>query len=671
MSMYSKIKSISKILIYFSVFALLLSGGSFYLSKNEVGADIDPQVGVKVYIHTSGSNPTRVTAFGLSGSRFTQNLSEFNNNNDDVEYITGGSEECRQVNNQQDPTCFAINVGLWSNPSIDANQERAAWDFIKQINGNGESSGDNNLIKLIKSNYVAAAWAEWGDVDVQNDRVYITSEDLFNQLKSSNIDLDKEVAYCTETNHCELNSSTTGLIIYLKDSYTGAKNNSVWILGVDFVLGSAFPVFENEGMDLIEKRKFLTDHRTNYLNDANRKSQSGNYLTLDSPPEIVLNSGTADGTVPKTFKATVDLSSFSSSLGDALRIKAYVKPMKGSGSSPAILIGPEVIPNSQFGTDSDYLFDFSWDSDIKNASFSPTPSGDTGVLYDRSFPQEYIVKIILIKCASSTCDDLDADETLDEVESSFNTQSSTGNGPLKGESDDYFDLVVSPSQTTPGESVSAEVTAKSHDPADPKDPPVSEMSHVDVFACKGRKSINSSADASCNQNKMGRLSVTEKPKATFSWTPDENELDYYTIVGKGFSKNGEMIPNAYNSVEIIVSNSEQSIDEQNPVSSVVSNLINFSELASENERGSTIRTTWELVKRIVDLFLLVIGILSVIAIIIGGIIYITSGGDPDKAKKGQKAVVYAIYGIVIASLAWVIESVLLDTLEKIGLIEKL
>lgn len=48
------------------------------------------------------------------------------------------------------------------------------------------------------------------------------------------------------------------------------------------------------------------------------------------------------------------------------------------------------------------------------------------------------------------------------------------------------------------------------------------------------------------------------------------------------------------------------------------------------------------------------GIIAVIYLIYGGILYITAGGDAEKATKGRTALVNAIIGIVIITLAIVI-----------------
>ncbi|MBU2578990.1 pilin [Patescibacteria group bacterium] len=46
-----------------------------------------------------------------------------------------------------------------------------------------------------------------------------------------------------------------------------------------------------------------------------------------------------------------------------------------------------------------------------------------------------------------------------------------------------------------------------------------------------------------------------------------------------------------------------------------------------------------------------------IMVVIGGSYYVTSAGDPEKAKKGQELIVYALVGLVIAFFARVIPAI--------------
>jgi glucose uptake protein GlcU len=48
------------------------------------------------------------------------------------------------------------------------------------------------------------------------------------------------------------------------------------------------------------------------------------------------------------------------------------------------------------------------------------------------------------------------------------------------------------------------------------------------------------------------------------------------------------------------------------------------------------------------------GILALIMIVIGGIVYLTSAGDPERADRGKKTFTYSVIGIIIALSAMVI-----------------
>jgi hypothetical protein len=55
---------------------------------------------------------------------------------------------------------------------------------------------------------------------------------------------------------------------------------------------------------------------------------------------------------------------------------------------------------------------------------------------------------------------------------------------------------------------------------------------------------------------------------------------------------------------------------------------------------------------IINYFLGFLGVLAVLMVIYGGVLYITASGDPQKADKGKKIIMYAIIGIVIILLSF-------------------
>jgi hypothetical protein len=58
-----------------------------------------------------------------------------------------------------------------------------------------------------------------------------------------------------------------------------------------------------------------------------------------------------------------------------------------------------------------------------------------------------------------------------------------------------------------------------------------------------------------------------------------------------------------------------------------------------------------LVRRVINIFSIVVGILAVIMIIISGFKFITAGGDSGSITSAKHTLVYAIVGLVVAALA--------------------
>ena len=59
----------------------------------------------------------------------------------------------------------------------------------------------------------------------------------------------------------------------------------------------------------------------------------------------------------------------------------------------------------------------------------------------------------------------------------------------------------------------------------------------------------------------------------------------------------------------------------------------------------------------------VVGMIAVVMIILGGISYATSQGDPGKVKKGKDTILYGIIGLVITLLAFAIVTFVLNALQ--------
>ena len=58
-----------------------------------------------------------------------------------------------------------------------------------------------------------------------------------------------------------------------------------------------------------------------------------------------------------------------------------------------------------------------------------------------------------------------------------------------------------------------------------------------------------------------------------------------------------------------------------------------------------------IIKTVINLFSLVVGLVSVITIIVGGLKYITSGGDSNNVTSAKNTILYALVGLVVVALA--------------------
>ena len=59
-------------------------------------------------------------------------------------------------------------------------------------------------------------------------------------------------------------------------------------------------------------------------------------------------------------------------------------------------------------------------------------------------------------------------------------------------------------------------------------------------------------------------------------------------------------------------------------------------------------------KQITDVLLFIIGAISVIMLIVGGIRYVVSGGDQGAVTAAKNTILYAIVGIIVAILAYAV-----------------
>lgn len=67
-------------------------------------------------------------------------------------------------------------------------------------------------------------------------------------------------------------------------------------------------------------------------------------------------------------------------------------------------------------------------------------------------------------------------------------------------------------------------------------------------------------------------------------------------------------------------------------------------------------------KNVVNILLFLVGAISVIMLIFGGIKYVTSGGSQEQVTSAKNTIMYAIIGIIVALLAYAVVSFVIDGL---------
>jgi hypothetical protein len=83
-----------------------------------------------------------------------------------------------------------------------------------------------------------------------------------------------------------------------------------------------------------------------------------------------------------------------------------------------------------------------------------------------------------------------------------------------------------------------------------------------------------------------------------------------------------------------------------------------------NDAGGTANTTsaQTLIGNIVNTMLFLVGVLSVIMIIYGGIQYVISVGDSGKVAKAKNTIIYAVVGLIVAILSYAIVNFVISQL---------
>ena len=69
-----------------------------------------------------------------------------------------------------------------------------------------------------------------------------------------------------------------------------------------------------------------------------------------------------------------------------------------------------------------------------------------------------------------------------------------------------------------------------------------------------------------------------------------------------------------------------------------------------------------IIKNVVNILLFIVGAASVIMIVIGGLRYVTSGGDSGSVNGAKNTILYAVVGLVVAFMAYALVNFVLTQL---------
>ena len=81
-------------------------------------------------------------------------------------------------------------------------------------------------------------------------------------------------------------------------------------------------------------------------------------------------------------------------------------------------------------------------------------------------------------------------------------------------------------------------------------------------------------------------------------------------------------------------------------------------ICQQQKNGSAKANTF--IQNVISTLLFIVAAICVIVIIIGGIRYATSGGDSGQVKSAKDTILYAVIGLVVALMAYVIERFVLS-----------
>ncbi len=72
------------------------------------------------------------------------------------------------------------------------------------------------------------------------------------------------------------------------------------------------------------------------------------------------------------------------------------------------------------------------------------------------------------------------------------------------------------------------------------------------------------------------------------------------------------------------------------------------------------------IRRILNVILGFLGIITVVMVIYGGFVWLTAAGNDDNVAKGRHTLLWAALGAILIGIAWTVSSYILSVAEKVG-----
>ncbi len=114
-------------------------------------------------------------------------------------------------------------------------------------------------------------------------------------------------------------------------------------------------------------------------------------------------------------------------------------------------------------------------------------------------------------------------------------------------------------------------------------------------------------------------------------------------------------------VPVMVSAQEDNTQIQGPLCNGASNLEFVTDAGDCGiTAGSGGEKLTAIIRTIINIISVIVGVVAVVMIVVGGLKYITSGGESSNVSSAKNTIIYAIIGLVIVALAQFIVRFVLD-----------